>query len=467
MLTINDTALNDNQIVWIVKITISSSTIFYFSTAEDKITLSGTDFDGEVIFQQDGNHLSDINKEVELSDGGGVGNRGNFSFGLSRHNSYTGASNFFNSFYPATSGNYLSGRKVEVGLLWEGATTTGEITWFGEYYINDYSFDDSQINLFCLEYDEFVDKIVPYYKTQNNYDNGISYFTTLLEDEEEVTIPIVYGDLYYADIAVFLQSILYNSQFTPVGTVPIYSAQDKYIIASHKLHTVGNNSGQYQLYNYIDSLNVYQQITSSYTAVVNVYGSCIIQLLTSIDMISGELFVKLKKLSQDSAIYNIIGAVDNNDDLTYTEITGGERLALKVSGNVTKPKVGILGTSSTDVKIYFYVAPDTAVATNFTINYYNRNLETPGGPAGQACVTPASTTIASYSYDIGDHVTYQVDGLRPWEIEELLSCDFWITNDEAAGTKPLRIYGGYIAMYNIISEIRKHDTYAYIGYQRF
>ena len=149
MLTLNDTALEDNQIIWIVKITISSSAVFYFSTADDKITLSGTDFDGKVIFKdENGNHISEIGKEMELT--GGVGNRGNCSLSLSNYNEYTGTSDFFNSFYPATSGNYLSGRKVEIGLLWEGATTTGEITYFGEYYIDGYAYNDSIINLTIL-----------------------------------------------------------------------------------------------------------------------------------------------------------------------------------------------------------------------------------------------------------------------------------------------------------------------------
>jgi hypothetical protein len=107
MLTAPMTIGDDDEIIWVVKLYTGSSWM-YFSTEVDKITLSGIDFDGKVLFK-DG--MESISEEVDITMGGNIGTVSNFKFSIARYNSYTGSSNFHEDFYPASGKPLLTSKE--------------------------------------------------------------------------------------------------------------------------------------------------------------------------------------------------------------------------------------------------------------------------------------------------------------------------------------------------------------------
>ena len=449
MLTIYDTALNDNQVVWIAKLSLDPSTVLYFSTANNGITLGGTLYDGKVILKDS---VSEVDKYVGIEGGGTIGNRGNFSLSLARYNSYSGASNFFNSFYPATSGKYLTSRKVEFGVLWDGATTTGEITWLGEHYINEVSYNASSIELFCIEYDELVAKELPYYSVQNETDNGISYFVDAPEESLKESIPIVYGEFDDSTTAT-LRGNMRRSEFTPAPGILVDKSKIKFVFASHKAHTmpygtVFTVTDQYYLFSYVPNVDSYMAIYSvGNTSGVNSHAGVKISLLNAVDELIGEMYINLSQTSTQSGISNTANII-NKDETDYAEINAGEKVALRLKDILDTSNSGILSKNAPDVAIAFIVSTDGGGNRAFKINYLNDALETPTVSFGTTG-TLTSGTATTKSYSIGSETATQQDGKLPWEASEATGLDCWIENTEVTAGNKIRVYAAYMYLTNI------------------
>ncbi len=122
MITLNQSPTANNQTIWVLK--INTPTPIYLATRD--LSLDST-FDGQVLNYD--NYLTDLSYESSIRESGGTGAVTNFSFSVSRHVSNTSLDGFFNEFYPATSGVYLSSVIVQIGICWVGATADTDITW--------------------------------------------------------------------------------------------------------------------------------------------------------------------------------------------------------------------------------------------------------------------------------------------------------------------------------------------------
>ena len=242
MLTMNMTVGAEKDIIWVYKIDMDTS-FLYFSTEWDKITLDAVDFDGKVILKDS---ISTMEEGIvgDGINGGNISIVSNHSFSIARYNTYTGTANFFNDFYPQTSKPLLTAKDVHVGICWRGATTLAEITWIKKYKIQEVKTYYNKIDCFCVEEDELSATQLPPYVIQNKFDNGISYFSTLPDDRTGQIIPIVYGDFSSLDLAY--------ENYSVVPTVPLIG--NDYLIASHICHTVDASNQVYMYKNKVETL---------------------------------------------------------------------------------------------------------------------------------------------------------------------------------------------------------------------
>lgn len=323
MLILNDTALSDNQAIWVIR--IDTDTPICLSTAVDKITLSGIDYDGKVILKDS---LSDGGKTIDFSYGGGIGSVGSFEFSIARYNLNSLTDGFFNEFYPTIESGpvvmpYLIARAVSVGIVWEGATTEAEITWLFYGYIDDYSYDSDKITLSCLEYAELENVELPYYKVQKDFDNGISYFPEAPEENIGKSIPIVYGDLSQSE------SLLpYVDKFLPVVRV----GENKFVISSHKNYNSYVGSVDDRLFEYISEYDLMLGLTEyNY---VHREGITYAENTSSPLRIDGKLFIYPHTMSKsDSTITGELKDITTLEDIshqtTYVEIPNAKYITLK------------------------------------------------------------------------------------------------------------------------------------------
>jgi len=224
MRTLGMTATNDNNIVWLVKIT-RAGTSWRFAT--ENITLSSNVWDGEALGINDNRFsLNEVGKRINIPGGGTMGEISTVTFTFSRYTDNTFINTFFNEFYPATAGLVLVAMDVEVGLIWDTGTTESQITWLHKYNIEEYQYNDSQINLVCSEFSDFEFFNLPYYRVQDEYDNGVSYYPDAPKDAISKNIPIVYGKPFQG------VTTPYTENFTPTIRV----GDKKFLIASHECY---------------------------------------------------------------------------------------------------------------------------------------------------------------------------------------------------------------------------------------
>ena len=152
------------------------------------------------------------------------------TFTFSRYTDNTFINTFFNEFYPATAGLVLVAMDVEVGLIWDTGTTESQITWLHKYNIEEYQYNDSQINLVCSEFSDFEFFDLPYYEVQDEFDNGMSYFIDAPNNSLGKSIPIVYGRPTMPYVSVCPYPFVAN--FTPIVRV----SDKKYLISSHETY---------------------------------------------------------------------------------------------------------------------------------------------------------------------------------------------------------------------------------------
>lgn len=442
-ITLNQTAGNDNAVIWIVKITINPSTIFYFSDADDKITLSGTDFDGKVTFKDS---LQYLDQSIDIAYGGTLGSPGNTSIAIARYNAYTGTSDFFNDFYPATSQNYITGRQVEIGICWTGATATSEITWLYDFYVDSYSYDWNAITLNLYERAILESVECPYFEVQDQYDNGISYFPDVIEkDALGQVLPLVYGDYSHTAYSELPPTSIYTGECLGTPCLIVNPDTALTIISYHEISAFNN------LERWIDGLEVPMKISrASGSTTTNDKSGARVELMDSgTAIIEGQMLIPLRMKSPDSD-YEVTEVC--NDDVTdYKEMDGdsSDILALRILGEASTNKIGYFSKTAGDCAVYFALTSNDANNRTYDI-IMRSNLVSPADEQNTTGTHSTGTTKAYHNHNFGADTTGQTENRNShWTIEDLLKIEFIIENTDPDAADKIRVYQAYIVLDNI------------------
>ena len=433
----------DNELVWIVKITGDNEV---YKLASEDITLSGNNYDGKVLFLPNRGEapISEMDKQIDLSNGGTIGSIGNFSFAISRNNSNSYLQNFFNEFYPATSGQRIVSAQVDIGCVWQGATAESDITWLEQGYVRSYEYSPRVMYLGCEEISELRDIELPYYNIQKDFDNGVSYFPEAPEENLGKPIPIIYGD-YSGGLT---SSEIYGWSLMP-GMV-VDSTKMKFIFASHECYNIAVSSPY--VYQYLSGLKAYLGLvkSSGVTALSDERGSTI-ELQTTIGQIYGEIKIPMSDIGSFDASTDL-HKILNYDETDYGVIGTHEYCVLK-------PPHGTLDGSLSsdadlDVAIYFKASSSDGTTRNVTVDFKNPSTAPKNGSQDTGVGTnyPAITNMAAeYYYAFGTITTGQDNdaggnGHLPWRVSDVLNLEYFIYNE---ATGDVRIYSAYLHLKNI------------------
>lgn len=441
MLTLNDSALNDNQIIWVIK--IDTDTPIYLSTAKDGITLDANFYDGKVLFKDS---LSDGGKAIDISYGGGIGSVGSFDFSIARYNLNSLTNGFFNEFYPTIEAGpvvmpYLIARVVSVGFLWEGATTEAEITWFFYGYIDDYSYDSDKITLSCLEYAELENIELPYYKVQKDFDDKVSYFPKAKENSFGSPIPILYGDF----TAVDQEYNIYTLAPTILVDINTYT----FLLSSHWLQTSAD-----ALYKYLDGADTYMKLFSAQEVSTDSYNGLKYTLMNTPVQVYGKVYLHFGGIGSYSDEIDVVNTRDD-DDSSYNTLTrvsagGDKRMSLILESDLSTSELGILSSTTADIGFYATIGSADALTIGYRLFYRLVNSSQP--PAQTAGTTVVKITD---NVDFGDYIgtvnQQKYNTNLPWTIEELQGMQYVIQNESANDvTYIIRVYNAYLYLNNIV-----------------
>lgn len=444
MLTMNQTPGKECDIIWVIRIDMDGS-YMYFSTEYDKLTLDGIDFDGKVI-----EYPGDMEEGIvgNAIDGGNIGIVSNFTFSIMRYNDYSGASNFFNDFYPATSKPLLTAKTVDVGIIWRGATTLSQITWLKQYYIQDPKFYRNKIECFCVEFDELSGKQLPYYTVQKDKDNGISYFPNAPDESFDKIIPIIYGDFASAETDLIYLS--YN--FAPF--IRIDKVNNSYLGCSHICDTVATPFAY--IYRYIDEAKTMMLLTGDTSSVVNTRRGHLVNMSSSGSIVHGSIYLPLTKAIAAGYFTYIDSNCIDNDPNTFTIVPSNTRLGFQLGYNLSE--LGTLYKVSTYVQLRAIVKSNDANNQLVTLGTYYSNIGADNDPSGYLLAADsdsyATPTEQLISTTLGEILT------EAFTVEDLTK-RYFMVNTEMTNSASINLYHIYV----MLSGIKVYDDRQLQGYK--
>ena len=419
------TAGVDNEIVWLIRITRDNTT-WKFATKD--ITLSSNLWDGKALAINNNRYsIGEFGKTINVPYRSMIGDISSISFSFIRYGANTFINDFFNEFFPATSGVVLIATNVEVGIVWDGATSENDITWLYEYNIDTYQYDDVIINLNCTEGIDYQYSNIPYYKIQKEYDNGVSYFTNAPEENYTLSIPIVYGD--YTLTAN--EGITRNIVSSLAKTLIIDQTTFKAIIASHEC------SSNADVYQYAYSLRVKHSVDSfdfqttpgtpiQTSAKTTSYAGTTFTLLEDdLGTITGGLVIypKLKGVFSDTGTFSF----DKLLGLEPYRLNGGasygngERVAFRFEAYESSPMLGEFNSETqVQLNIDFNNTVNPAGAlNNIQIITYDHQLESQIDTYNAILPTGNSSVQIDYS---------TIFTIQNWDWRKILNLEFTIKN---------------------------------------
>ncbi|MBK7380402.1 MAG: hypothetical protein IPJ03_15720 [Ignavibacteriales bacterium] len=439
MLSLNMTAGNDNDVIWVFRINLDSSIIYLATTA---ITLDANDYLETIIKK---NTPQSTSKSVNILQGGGVSTRENLTIAFDKFSTINQE-----GFYPYTSMPYLSSRLVEVGFVWNTATTEAEITWYNTFYVDGYSYAFNQITLELIEFSEIESTTLPFYKVQKDYDDGISY--TLTAESYGDPIPLLYGD--------FTETSFEISTTRLAPTVSMNKDTSAFKVCSHPCYQVcyGNykHDATDRTYAFVPMDNYTLVTYSANTAYYNSDRGHLIILLNTTDVVYG--YMKAQFIGDGSkSTVTTTNAIDNSAT-TYTQIAGGgsEIIALRL-GQLSSSQIGILSATADDVRQVWMVAADDAGSRAFTTYFFNQNgVQALIGGAEQtsdghaSSITGATLTEVALDGFADETTATSLYPSLPHSIDDLSSYEYIIRNDDVDAGDELRVAYGYLELSNIL-----------------
>ena len=447
----------DNEIVWLVRITDGTNT---YRLATEAITLSTNAYDGDALSINSSRFsFNEFGKRINIVEGGTVGEISSVTFSFKRNASNSLLADFFNEFYPATSGKNLIAQKVEVGIIWRGSTDEDEVTWLYAYGVNNYSYDQSNINLTCSEFAEFENIMLPFYEVQKDYDNGISYTKAVEDDAYGQPIPIVYGSLatttFGEGSAILAPTVLFDKT---KATVKIASHECKETVKGN--YTAPGN--YYIIFKSIGEGSAYLQIYTTDGSEVNDFSGCSTTLQNTAQIILGYARIPFTGLGGLSDVDDVIDATDG-DNATYTDLdcdgTGDFRMSLKINGNISSSDVGVLSRANdNDINAIWLLSTAGGATRNIRMYFYNSD-NSPDNIGMQSATTIASATAIEKSGSgfarteigkTGYPVPVGAGIILPYTIEELVNYEYVLENENTTPGEKVRVHGGYLLLQNIL-----------------
>ena len=453
MLVLNQTARNNSDTIWVMK--INTPTPIYLATRD--LTLTNT-YDGQVLNFD--NYLTPIayNSSVEAS--GGTGAVTSFGFSISRHVGNTALDGFFNEFYPATSGVYLSSRIVQIGVCWAGIDAESKITWIFTGRVISYDYEQRRMNITVFQESEISNKEIPYYSVQKDFNNGASYYPNSPKENLGTSIPVIYGSFnIFNPVPNTITGTSIGVALTPAYMVDPSSLE--YIVSSHQVNTTswnkhGKTGNTNLLFKYLNGVNTYMlvfKIGDSAFSYSNNVVNYSFKFMYTVSRIYGDLYIPFIQVSAQTKQTEVANAIDDSPT-TYSqidrfEITATNAIALNIEGSESTSNVGYFKEDAGSISVVFAIKLEDDSTGNYRIAITNNTLATPAS-VDTGTVSMSGATVLEKTSDLSGVTSIKANATLPWTIEELSDLEYSVINFGANTVgKKINVYYGYLKVINI------------------
>ena len=426
MITFNQTAGNDNAIIWVIELELSSGLLSFCSgiNTESLSLDTGSEMRSYANKLQKGS-LTTYTNSIPADSAGGIGSRNGFQFVIARFGGYTQ-----NDFYPATSGDNVVMSACRLGWIWSGATLTSQITWLIEGEVENY---ESRIDGLYFDVTEsiFLEYLsLPPYKVQKDIDDKISYFPQAPKDSIKKAIPIVYGEF---DVVSFEYG---HHQLTPA--IIVNPSQMQYVAACHKFDYTYEDyaSGADRAFIYADGFDTFLELIPSIGTTVNTINGYSVKILpptrTSSQYVKGQLVCWLKAPGEKTDITDLDDLI-NPESGSYFSLPDTKQIQFLFTGEQTD-QLGVLNTAADDIS--FQVTYTTSVdGEQRTIELSYWNPVKSGGAGYSSTITDSHSDANSNRvafFEFGNYTGAKANTNLPWDLKEILQLGFTIKNVSGA-----------------------------------
>ena len=463
MLTMNQTPLDDNKVIWFIKITLDSEEL-YLTDKINGLTLSNS-YDGNSTAQSI--NSNEIYESCNFSAGAVLPSVPSLALEIPRDNNNSFFEDFQNAIYPNTT-DYLISRIIEIGIGWEGIIDETEITWLYEFYIQDINISYDKMTFNLLGFDDFNVQI-PRHIVQKENNNANFYFPNVDSQNVGLPLPLLYGDFSTYAFRFNLANLAY--------TVCTNKNLFEYYYASHLIkedvedvtfESISGTEYPIAITEYKDGLQNYLELIPAEGECINSYSGAYVRILkeafTPGDVIQGNIILNILKPYNDTNY----SEVDKLNSLPFDpiEIDKGELLAVQLNLEGYDNDLGLLSSlNATDIQWRVDYQSKGAYTVNIDMAYNNKNV-------GYSTVQPDTTSLTGISwktayFNMAQDTTAKDDTNLPYKLEELLNYGFVIQNTSTNTGEIARIGGIGLVIKNIaVARLKERLKLIKVGYAK-
>lgn len=435
MLTMNQTPLEDNKVIWFIKITLDSEEL-YLTDKINGIILTNS-YDGNSTAQSI--NSNEIYESCNFSAGAVLPSVPSLTLEIPRDNNNSFFEDFQNAIYPNTT-DYLISRIVDIGIGWEGIIDETEITWLYEFYIQDINVSYDRMTFNLLGFDDFNVQI-PRHIVQKENANANFYFPNADNQNIGLPLPLLYGEFITYDFRYNNVNLAY--------TICTNKNLFEYYYASHVIKQdisditfLSVSSVQYliALLEYKEGLQNYLELLPAEGECINSHSGSYIRILkesfTLGDVLSGNILLNILKPYNDTNYADI--DLLNNYPRQEITLDKGELLAVQLNLEGYDNDLGLLSSlNPADIQWRVIYQSDGAYTVNIDMAYNNKNI-------GYSTAQTDSTNLTGINwkaalFNMAQDTTAKDDNNLPYKLEELLSYGFVIENTSSSTSQLINI----------------------------
>jgi len=446
MITYAMTAGNDNAIIWLIELELSSGNLYFCSGHNTASVSLSTGSESRVYTNalQKGS-LSIYDKTIPAENAGGVGSRGGFMFVIAGFGGYDQ-----NDFYPATGGTNVFMQPCRIGWIWSGATAISEITWLIDGEVENFEVRPDGVYIESVETNALEYLALPPYKVQKDYDDNFTYFTNAPDEVYGLPIPIVYGRFESFDAG--------RGKYRLAPAIVVDRERLKYLATCHKCdYTYYDAETKYRVFKYLDGTESYIEMVPTTGSGGNSFNGHYVNLVPASARagvwVNGNVVLWKFLSGAITDITNVSALQEKNysNDLTLGD---GEVLGLQFVGEFDKsfgtPNIGL-----TDIELVVLWRTTTdGENRSLSIKFYNYIKAGGSGYTG-AVGSDTQNDADSYKftyYQFGNVTDGKSNTDLPWNWDELLGLQFVIENNSGSVADPGGVYikNIYLKINNVV-----------------
>lgn len=458
MITLNQTAGDDNKLIFLYYIELDSGAKRY---SDKNITLSSNNWVSNVIARKS---FVQFSKSIDVVTGGGLGSVGNSQFAIPKDNTDSLTQDFINSFYPVVGEDIITSRYISIGFVWQGATLESQITWLQTFYIENQLSNYSLMTYPLAESSELDTIQMPPYRIQKDDNDGISYYPLIDDELVGQTIPIYYGDFF----KYLTDSERRTGQMSGYAhTIPITRSTSQFLVCCHECYDIadtGTNSNM-QMLKYLPSINNFALCShypsasgdTSYTN--NFFGHKIVMITPEKGgEIRGHILHQLRGFGDDISTASDVDNVIDKDETNYGLLTHSNSLNtywmnLKPTSSVSSSDLGYItiNTSPDQDNVSLNAIAEPLDGTTLVGLSWQDNTVS---PATSDYDTTSMTVKATITLDFNNNDGATTEALSA---EEVFRRVYYINTD------PTVTEGWRVRVYNMWLELKEIKLYSLAG----